>query len=419
MKINEIRRSDIERISALKRDPAWLKDIRLKSMDLLQRIEPPLRNDEEWRRTNPEDFMLDRWEVDLEGRYGRDSVTEGLRVLQGYRGNGVVFDDLFNIEDKRGDFIRLFLEEMISSESRYFDAMRIALLDGGIFISIQDGKRIEKPVYIKEYFKAFERAVFSQIVILCGRESSVSIVDDLSSDGDSNRRFINSGVAIYMSEGSSVDYHILNRLSTDDLLYRYEFINLAPYTNLNIHEGIAGGGIIKEKASIRLGGAYARADVTGFSIISSNQRVDIFSHMVLQSQGTCGNLDFRSVIAEKGRFVFQGLIDIWKGASRADSFLSNKNLLLGERARADSIPKLQIDTNDVKAGHAVTTGRVNEEQLFYLMSKGIKRHEAEYLIISGFLEPVFEKVKNRSVKRSFAGILERKLGENNAQGDRC
>ncbi len=419
MKISEIRRSDIERISTLKKDPAWLMDIRLKCVDLLQRIEPPSKNDEEWRRTNPEGFMLDRWEVDLEGRYGKDGVTEALRVPQGYRENNVIFDNLLNIEDKRGDFIRLFLEDMISGESRYFDAMRIAFLNGGIFINIRDGERVEKPIYIKEYFKPFEKAIFAQIVILCGRESSVSIVDDLSSDKNGKRRFINSGVAIYMDEGSSVEYHVLNKLSTDDLLYRYEFVNLAPSASLNLLEAIAGGGIIKKKTLINLGGGGARSDVTGFSIVSSNQHVDISSHMILRSQGTGGNVDFRSVIDEKGRFVFQGLIDIRRGASKADSFLSNKNLLLGERARADSIPKLQIDTNDVKAGHAVTTGRIDEEQLFYLMSKGIKRDEAEYLIISGFLEPIFKNVKNRSVKRLFNEILERKLGECNVQDNRC
>lgn len=420
MKINELNVSDIEKLSASLKEQSWLRDLRIEAMDIWMRSTMPSRSDEEWRRTDPGSFMIQRWRLSLDDYRAESGIVTRRKnsTVELYNGKlrkkglsdgyeGIEVKSIGDVDGKHTETVYPFLRKLIT-EKGYFEAMRLALLNGGVVIDIPENARPEKPLFIREYFSGIDSAVFSQLVIFCGRGSSITIIEDLISD--EGARFINNGLLLCLDEGSSVEYCIINRLSGGSILYRYEMIIQENSAELHLNEGIIGGRIIKKKTDVKLDGINSKVNIAGFSLIDSGQHIDIFPYVVHEAAGTEGIVDFRSVLSGRGRFVFQGLIDIKKGASRANSFLSNRNLILTSEARADSIPRLQIDNNDVKAGHAVTTGRINEEQLFYLMSRGLSRKEAEFLMVNGFLEPVFSNISIKYMKNIFTKFLMGKLG---------
>jgi Fe-S cluster assembly protein SufD len=120
------------------------------------------------------------------------------------------------------------------------------------------------------------------------------------------------------------------------------------------------------------------------------------------------DLLFKGALRGRARTVYQGLIKVHKDAQRSDAYQANRNLILSDKARADSIPSLEIEANDVRCTHGATVGQVDEEQLFYIMARGLSRHDAERLIIAGFFEPVLERIPAESLRALVTEAVERK-----------
>ena len=123
---------------------------------------------------------------------------------------------------------------------------------------------------------------------------------------------------------------------------------------------------------------------------------------------TTSDLLFKGALRGKARMVYQGLIKVHKDAQRSDAYQANRNLILSNKARADSIPSLEIEANDVRCTHGATVGQVDEDQLFYLMARGLPRRDAEQLIIRGFFEPVLERIPAESLRALVTEAIERK-----------
>jgi Fe-S cluster assembly protein SufD len=122
------------------------------------------------------------------------------------------------------------------------------------------------------------------------------------------------------------------------------------------------------------------------------------------------DLLFKGALRDRARMIYQGLIRVHKNAQRSDAYQANRNLILSDKARADSIPSLEIEANDVRCTHGATVGQVDEEQLFYLMARGLNKHDAERLIISGFFEPVLERIPSPTLRALVTEAMDRKAG---------
>ncbi|MBI5354980.1 MAG: SufD family Fe-S cluster assembly protein, partial [Candidatus Aenigmarchaeota archaeon] len=124
---------------------------------------------------------------------------------------------------------------------------------------------------------------------------------------------------------------------------------------------------------------------------------------------TSNNINVRGVLKDTSSSIYRGLIKIEKNAQQTNSYLSEHSLMIGKNALANSIPSLEIDANDVKASHGSTTGKIDEEQIFYLMSRGLSRRESERLIIEGFFIPIIEKIPLQEVRERIAAAVTRKM----------
>jgi Fe-S cluster assembly protein SufD len=161
---------------------------------------------------------------------------------------------------------------------------------------------------------------------------------------------------------------------------------------------------------IDLVGEGATGKMSGFYFTNGNQHLDHDTQQNHFAPHTTSDLLFKGALQDRSRSVWQGMIYVAPGAQKTDGYQANRNLTLSSQARADSIPGLEIMADDVRCTHGATVGKVDEEQLFYLLSRGIPRKEAIRLIVEGFFEPIMERVPYGGVRQRFRTAIKQKIG---------
>jgi Fe-S cluster assembly protein SufD len=173
---------------------------------------------------------------------------------------------------------------------------------------------------------------------------------------------------------------------------------------------LLGGRMTKTNSYFDLAGPGARAFVHGFMFGDGRQHYHLHTLQRHLSDHCTSDLLIKGCLKDSARSVYQGLIQVSEGAQRTDAYQANRNLLLSDTARADSIPGLEILANDVRCTHGATIGQVDEEQLYYLMTRGLPRREAQRLIVEGFFVPVLDRIPLAGVREQLRTAIERKLG---------
>jgi Fe-S cluster assembly protein SufD len=174
--------------------------------------------------------------------------------------------------------------------------------------------------------------------------------------------------------------------------------------------GQLGGRLTKTFYDSILPGNGAMMEFNGVYFMEGKQHLDVDSLIHHIGLATSGDLLLHGAVKDKSRSVFAGLIKIDKTAQQTNSYLKNENMILNKGARADSMPSLEIDANDVRASHGATIGKINEEDIFYLMSRGIPRDTAVRMVVEGFFYKVFDRMHNERVKEKLFSAVSAKIG---------
>jgi Fe-S cluster assembly protein SufD len=161
---------------------------------------------------------------------------------------------------------------------------------------------------------------------------------------------------------------------------------------------------------LHLEGEGAEGKFSGCYFGNESQHFDFHTFQNHVVGNTTSDLLFKGALRGRARTIYQGLIRVHKNAQRSDAYQANRNLILSDKARADSIPSLEIEANDVRCTHGATVGQVDDEQLFYLMARGLAKPDAERLIISGFFEPVLERIPSPTLRALVTEAMDQKAG---------
>ena len=175
-------------------------------------------------------------------------------------------------------------------------------------------------------------------------------------------------------------------------------------------QNLLGARMVKTNSYFDLAGPGAQAFVHGFMFGDGRQHFDLHTLQRHVKDHTTSDLLIKTVLKDRARSVYQGLIQVSVGAQRTDAYQANRNLLLSETARADSIPGLEILANDVRCTHGATIGHVDDEQMYYLMARGLHRSTAQRLIVEGFFAPVLDRIPLESVRHQLREVIGRKIG---------
>ncbi|TAK25997.1 MAG: Fe-S cluster assembly protein SufD [Chloroflexota bacterium] len=437
-----ITRQTIDELSTCLNQPEWLRARRHAAFDLYERLPMPTRADEDYRRSDIRRLSLDQYApVAVSTKMARSprSLPPAARALFGgasKRGGadggdlvqidgspayahladdlaakGVIFCSLCEAIQKHPELVRPWLEdERVGKAEDKWSALNGAMWSGGSFLYVPSGVEAALPLRAAFIHATPEAALFSRSLVIADDWSNVTYIDDyLSTAAPDAPGFNASVVDVIAKEGAAVRYCNLQNWGTGVWNFSRERFFGKRDSSINILQVALGSRFTKAYVHAHLDEPGVNAELLGLVFAGGNQHIDhgtLQDHIVGQ---TLSDLLFKVALTDDARSVYSGLIAIHPNAQRSDAYQNNRNLLLSDTARADSIPMLEILANDVRCTHGSTTSSVDEEEVFYLQSRGLPRVQAERLIVDGFFASVLERIPLLSVRDRLAHAIGEKV----------
>lgn len=431
-KVTCLSREAAAAISRSKNEPAWLTAWREEAGEFASRLELP----------KPEKMPLSRWTLDQYGAHRPGTSvssesdlpaaiaellpedTQGALIVQHnssvvftrlsdeLRKQGVVLTSLEEAARTHEKLVQDYLMTAYRRDEHKLAAVHGALWNGGVFLYVPRDVDIEFPVHALLFADDAEATFMPHILIVADSNSSVSFVEQTTSllEGKEGALLHNSAVEIFAKAGAHVRYAAVHHMDEQvvDVAYRRAVLENDARVDWIVGDLHEGNALTDTKTELRGNGSTSNSRL--ISVGTGSQRMSLTSRAVHFGKSSASDMLSRAVMKDEATAIINGITKIEHGATKANGQQSEKVLMLSPKARGDANPILLIDEDDVQAGHAASAGRVNEEQLYYLMSRGITRREAEKLIIHGFLDPVVSEIPLAGVREQLHRILERKLG---------
>jgi Fe-S cluster assembly protein SufD len=418
-------------------EPKWLRDRRLQAWGVYEHTPMPTTHLEEWRYTNlQEKLKLDslQWPkiVECEDDFSAcpDGLQEAMRADRPASGHmweidgivfhedldeelfakGVVLTSLRKAMDSHTELLEKHLAtEALPPEAGKFEAMNAALWTDGILLYVPAGVRLDLPVRVTRWVSQEGVALFSRTLIVAEPGSQVSFVDEVLSRDMGEQTLVSNAVEVLAQDGAQVQYVSLQRLGRGAFYQSSQRTLAQRDSTLDTLNVSMGASVSRVDLNARLLGSGANSDMLGLYFGDDSQHFDHNTSQDHLAPNTSSDLLYKGALDESSRSVFRGVIRVHPHAQKTDAYQTNRNLLLSEHARADSLPNLEIQADDVKCSHGATVGQLDEESRFYLMSRGLSREQAERLVVMGFLGEVLSRLPLGGVVEKVTSVIESKL----------
>ncbi|MBD3234968.1 MAG: Fe-S cluster assembly protein SufD [candidate division Zixibacteria bacterium] len=391
-------------------ESGWLYEMRKAAWESYNDLPMPDRVSHLWRYSDPKHFdvdnpseLLDIMPVLSQNGYadvrlvrtehsaygyntsGRNGVTKSQIELED---DGVIFRNLFSATRDDEKLTSELLGKLVGGNFGKFEALNSALWNTGFFLYVPDNTVIDKPIYLVR--EPTEKYTFTRLLVVIGNNAQVTIVDDYLNKSNGKGKSVNSVVEIFSGDACNISYVNFQRLSESSKNYTTKRAVIGGNTNFHSVFASLGSGVSKVDTGTILNGRGASSNMIGFMLGGNKQHLDMHTEHNHTKGDTYSNLDFKVVLKDKAQSAYTGLIRIDKDAKNCEAYQENRNLLLNEGAKSESIPELEILNEDVRCSHGATMGPIDPEMVYYLKSRGISKEDAEKMIVSGFLEPTFK-----------------------------
>lgn len=413
-------------------EPEWLTALRLEALenvDTLPLPRPDKTKINKWNFTQfdkhivkSDDFasLADLPEevrelVDIEAgeqnlyiqRNNRPSILQVSKELQE---KGVVFVDIFTAAREHGELLqKYFMKDAVKVDEHKLTALHAALLNGGIFLYVPKNVEISSPIQAVFIHDEAEANLFNHVLVVAEDNSSVTYVENYISTVDSASSIFNIVTEVIANTNSRVQYGAVDTLAKGTTTYVNRRGVAGRDARIEWALGLMNDGNTISDNTTNLMGDGSVGD-TKTVVVGRGEQVQNFTTKVVHfGKNSDGHILKHGVMKDKASSIFNGIGKIEHGASKSNAQQESRVLMLSEGARGDANPILLIDEDDVMAGHAASVGRVDPLQLYYIMSRGISKKEAERLIIHGFLAPVVKELPIERVKNQLREVIERKV----------
>lgn len=408
----------IERFSKSGNEPGWLTKFRLDSFKKFEsillplpyytnysKIDAELRKPKEDKRNSNnkiKEIQNDNYySIIINNAEVQENISDELKV------RGVIFTSITNAIKDNGELIKKYF----NLNDNRFACLNDALFNSGIFLYVPKNTGITIPFRLIFYISNQGIRVFSKTIIILDEGSSINFLEEKYSDefNSKEKSICSDNMEVYV--GRNAVFNIITLQNFNENIYnssnRKAFINGDAKANWN--QAFIGSGFSTTNLNNYLNEQGATSEDVQVYFGRGNQHFDITSNIVNNKPNTKGNIFVKGVLKENARSVFQGLIKISPKAQLSDSFLAAHAMLLNPGARADSIPSLEIEANDVKASHASSVAQIDEEQIFYLKSRGLNESTVKKMLIFGFLEQATYKINDPKVREKIVNMIEEKF----------
>jgi Fe-S cluster assembly protein SufD len=398
-----------------------------------KRLALPVTTEEAWRRTDLRGLPTDKFNFAAEGAFNdlpgvREDLLKPLTgdqhggqivLLPGgskidldesLASKGVIFTDLRTAEQKHPDLITKMIGKTVNVEEGKFAGLAGAFAQNGIVLYVPKGVTIEAPLHSVLWGPGADLAHISHILVLVDEGASVTYVHESASPDETGTNSMHAGIVeIQVMQDATLRFVELQSWGRHVWNFSHERIRVERGGNLDWIFGAIGSRLTKNFSELDLAGEGAQGRMSGFYFTDGNQHLDHDTQQNHLAPHTTSDLLFKGALKGKSRSVWQGMIYVAPGAQKTDGYQANRNLVLSDAARADSIPGLEILADDVRCTHGATVGKLEQEPLFYLKSRGIPQAEAEKMVVEGFFDPIFQRIPFEGVRERFQRYIADKM----------
>ena len=418
--------------------PAWgenqaISEYRMKAWEDYKNLSLPTIKEEAWRRTdlqnlNPwvfhlpgNDHLTDLHQIPEELLQPMTADMHGGQIVMlpgktkvildpALAAKGVVFTDLQTAEKRYPHLLQKIIGQIVNPGESKFAAMAGALSQNGILLYVPRGVEVEQPLHSLLWGPGLNLAYFSHIMVYLEEGASVTYVHELASATETGGQSLHAQIVeIYIGEAAHLRLVELQYWGQHVWNFGHERVRVERDGNLEWIFGVIGSHLTKNFSELDLVGPGSSGKMSGFYFTNHDQHLDQDTQQNHLAPHTTSDLLFKGALLDESRSIWQGMIYVAHGAVKADGYQANRNLVLSSKARADSIPGLEILTDDVRCTHGATVGKIDPDQIFYLLSRGIPLPEAERLIVEGFFDPIMQRIPFEKVRGRFEQAIHEKM----------
>jgi Fe-S cluster assembly protein SufD len=430
-------------------EPSWLTDQRHNAWTAFNEL--PLPKDmpagprlEEWRRTDVRHLRLEKfplptrgagyqgatnghaadWQsapqhfplltagVDLAGQTAAlDSVPGKTSLDPALAARGVLFGSLDELVQQHGSQIEPFLfTRAVDPYYDKFSALHAACWSGGMLLYVPKGVTIDRPLHMFSALSAGQ-SDFGHALIVLEEGAQATVLAETASQDASAAGLHCGAVEILVGPGAKLRYVNLQNWGTGVWHFAHQKALVGRDASLQWTIGALGSRLAKVNQHVALVGEGAHAQVNGVMFTDGTQHLSYHTLQHHEVPHCTSDLLYKGALQGESRLVWRGMIKVDRDAQKTDGYQRDDNLILSESARADSIPGLEIEADDVKCTHGATAGRVDDELVFYAQARGLTRKEAIRMIVAGFFQQVFDRITVESVREALGHAIGRRVRE--------
>jgi len=399
-------------------EPGWLSDLRNQAWARFCELELPSGREEEWMRTDIRLLKLDRFSptsstpalsstpvarlaagVELGGQSSAvDNQSLQSELEDVWASRGVLFGSLDRALDEHGDLLRpYFQRQLVDPHHDKFSALHAAFWNGGTVLFVPKGVQIDQPLHTFSMLTDGGVDLGRTLVVLEEGAEATLLAESTSMAPEAGGLHCGS-IELIVESKARLRYVNLQNWGSGVWHFAHQMGHVGAGGDLQWTIGALGSRLAKVNQHVALIGQDAEAQVNGVMFTQGKQHLCYNTHQHHQAPYCRSDLLYKSALQDHSRTVWRGMIQVDDAAQRTDAYQRNDNLLLSTTARADSIPGLEIEADDVRCTHGSTSGRVDDHQIFYAMTRGYTRKEAVRMIVAGFFQKVFDRIAIPSVR---------------------
>ncbi|TWT75815.1 FeS cluster assembly protein SufB [Posidoniimonas polymericola] len=399
-------------------EPAWMTDRRRDAFEAFANAPWPSSKDEEWMRTDIRLFKLDQFAkpddaaaapcdpgllthgVDLGGHVQSvdgNLVSEDLSAELAAK--GVLFGGMQRMLAEHGDKLRPSIErDIVCPKYDRFAMLNAAFWTCGSVLYVPKGVSVEQPLHMLSVLGAEKSADLSRTLVVLEEGAEATLLAETASASTDAAGLHCGAIELIVGPNAKLRYVNLQNWNNKVWHFAHQKAVVGKQGQLQWTIGALGAKLAKVNQHVALEGSDAEAQVNGAMFTQGRQHLTYNTHQHHEASYCRSDLLYKTALQDKSRTVWRGMIKVDKPAQRTDAYQRNDNLMLSEHCRADSIPGLEIEADDVRCTHGSTSGRVDESQIFYAMTRGYTRQEAVRMIVSGFFQQIFDRITIQSVR---------------------
>ncbi len=422
----------VQQLSASLNEPEWMLEFRLKAFDVYESLPMPSVTDEAWRRTSLRRFKLDKINPLLNGDAGAstnlpsflnqqltedetggnmlqiDGIVTDFTLSDELKAQGVIFCDMQTAVSNHPDLVKkYFMTKGVKVDEGKFAAMHGAFWRGGTFLYVPRNVKAVAPVHTV-LWNASGRTFTHTLVVMEESSEAVFIDEYASALGEKGQVLHNGVIELLVGDNASLVYAGLQDFGDNVWQFNHERGRVGRDGRLDWVTSMMGSRLTKAFQTLELDERGSWGRMSGIFFTNGRQHLDLDTEQNHNAADTTSDLLYKGALKENSRTVWQGMIRALPDSQRIDGFQANRNLMLDSTARADSIPGLEIEADDVACTHASAMGNLDPEEIFYLMSRGIDRNTAIEMSVQGFFDPLMRRIPVEGVRdRIFGRIVEK------------